>query len=484
MLSLRYLIFASFLCSCQIQKNIDKVYQSTHKSLHQKEINTLLTVKEMHADIDFWFKKIEEVHPNPFLNISKEELNLMCKNKKQEISTPLSHLQFYKKIAPIITTIGDGHTRISLTSDFMNFYFSKRLLFPFQIEILADSNMRIINNYSSNNEIKSGDTIISINQRFCKNIVDELLLYSQGESYDYRTSIYSEDVSKINLVLEEEKFELSFSNGLKETVSGISLDSLLNSVKRSKPLLRNSEHFSYNTLDSNIHYITIMEFSDDPDIFEKKIDSIFRKIPNEIGQYLILDVRNNVGGDSRLGEIIINRIYEGSYTTFSSSAHKKSKSYKNFLKKTLVWWLRPLVGLAYNMQLKSNYGELSYFRENPYIHDSTCIKFKGQVYVISGLHNFSSGTAFVGIIKDYKVAPIIGEETGGQANSFGDIYPFDLPNSHLWCSASVKIFIRPNGDETSRGGYLPDYFIGDNPITDKDEMLERTLQLIKQKSSK
>jgi hypothetical protein len=51
---------------------------------------------------------------------------------------------------------------------------------------------------------------------------------------------------------------------------------------------------------------------------------------------------------------------------------------------------------------------------------------------------------------------LVGEETGGLACSFGDTYPFRLPNSRIEVRVSYKYFIRPSG-EITEGGIKPDH---------------------------
>lgn len=46
-------------------------------------------------------------------------------------------------------------------------------------------------------------------------------------------------------------------------------------------------------------------------------------------------------------------------------------------------------------------------------------------------NTFSTALGFATVIKDYKIGHIIGEQTKSEVNEFGDIYPFDLPNSGL-----------------------------------------------------
>ena len=80
---------------------------------------------------------------------------------------------------------------------------------------------------------------------------------------------------------------------------------------------------------------------------------------------------------------------------------------------------------------------------------------------------------FATVFKDYNIGEIIGEPTKSEVNEFGDIYPFDLPNSGLWVWCSAKRYIRPSGDMTE-GGLQPNIFVKD----ENDEILKYTINLI------
>lgn len=86
--------------------------------------------------------------------------------------------------------------------------------------------------------------------------------------------------------------------------------------------------------------------------------------------------------------------------------------------------------------------------------------FSDNIYVLTSSKTFSSASVFAATIKDYNIGQLIGEETGGLATHFGDLYEFKLPKSDLIAFVSHKYFIRPNGLDTHRG-VVPDYNIHD-----------------------
>lgn len=52
---------------------------------------------------------------------------------------------------------------------------------------------------------------------------------------------------------------------------------------------------------------------------------------------------------------------------------------------------------------------------------------------------------FAALIKDLEAGKIVGEETGGLASSYSDVFSCRLPNSGLRLGISYKYFHRPEG---------------------------------------
>ena len=83
---------------------------------------------------------------------------------------------------------------------------------------------------------------------------------------------------------------------------------------------------------------------------------------------------------------------------------------------------------------------------------------------------FSSAMELADAIKTYHLATLIGEETGGRPNGFGEAYVFRLPRSQLAVSVSSALFVRASGDTTDHRGVVPDIVIA---LSDSDRRAGR-----------
>jgi hypothetical protein len=82
--------------------------------------------------------------------------------------------------------------------------------------------------------------------------------------------------------------------------------------------------------------------------------------------------------------------------------------------------------------------------------------FDGPVCVLTGPHTYSAASEFADAVKAFGLATIVGEETGGQPNSFGNPLPFVLRRSGLAVQIATSRAERASGDAADNGPVVPD----------------------------
>jgi C-terminal processing protease CtpA/Prc len=85
--------------------------------------------------------------------------------------------------------------------------------------------------------------------------------------------------------------------------------------------------------------------------------------------------------------------------------------------------------------------------------------FEGPVCVLTGPHTFSAAVDFAETVKTFGLATIVGEDTGGQPNSFGNPFPFTLPRSRLSVNIATARSLRANGDPADFSPVKPDIVV-------------------------
>jgi len=100
----------------------------------------------------------------------------------------------------------------------------------------------------------------------------------------------------------------------------------------------------------------------------------------------------------------------------------------------------------------------------------------GPLCVLIGAGTFSSAVDLSDAIKTYRLATLIGEETGGRANSFGEIYHFRTRATDYLVTVSSAQFVRASGDRTDHRGVVPDIEVhqsADDLRAGRDPVVER-----------
>lgn len=242
-------------------------------------------------------------------------------------------------------------------------------------------------------------------------------------------------------------------------------------------ILKDSKNtIKYQSYDQQIGYLKINYFAIDRNEFAVLTDSIFNQIKKDSVINLIIDIRNNPGGNSYLADYLISNIYNKPYKRSSKIQLKRSVQNGIYMKGVFSWWFRPFVKSIknlrdyYNTPIGGIYNDIKGF-ENPM---NVPYRYNGKVYLLINYYTASTALGLATIFKDYSMGKIVGEETRSEVNEFGDVFPFDLPNSKLWVWCSTKRYIRPSGEMTA-GGLKPDIYYKDQ----NDSIINYTINMIK-----
>jgi len=214
--------------------------------------------------------------------------------------------------------------------------------------------------------------------------------------------------------------------------------------------------------------------SGEPEAFRTFLDDTFRQLSGHAIQGLVVDMRQNSGGDSSVGEELLSYITDKPYKMADRKEWKVSQQYKDYLRES------PTDGSASRYR-KAAVGEiLTYAGQTTKPRDNS-LRFKGAVCFLIGPRTFSSAVMLANAVGDFKLATLIGEETGGTPNEFGEVYTFKLPNSGIAVSISSARWVRANGDATDRHGVMPDIAVkasSDDRVRGIDAVLERAREWI------
>ncbi|MDP2960576.1 MAG: S41 family peptidase, partial [candidate division Zixibacteria bacterium] len=361
---------------------------------------------------------------------------------------------------------------------------------PFDLDIQT-AHTYIKLNYSTDTSIRSGMELLSINGKPMPEILADLTRYISAEKLVDKYEFLEERFRFwLWLIYQwQGPFEVSLKTSSGSTylvkVPGISFEALkvkLNQPKKEKPV-----YYTYRCIpEVKAGLIDFRSFSD-YNQFKEFLEKTFVQMKADGAENLIIDIRQNGGGSSSLGDLFLTYLTDKPFDQVSQMDVKASQQIKHFYRKFLPWYIRwlPLQWFhPFGRKLWSTPdGGIATWKGEPKKYKTNKLLFDGDIFLLISNHTFSSATMFAATTKDYQIGILIGEETGGLATSYGDIYSFDLPNTHISVGVSYKRFVRPSGQDDGRG-VLPDYEVSQTQqdiITGKDAVLEFTKQFIKSK---
>ena len=208
---------------------------------------------------------------------------------------------------------------------------------------------------------------------------------------------------------------------------------------------------SYRQLSDGIGYLRINQFMDNQ--FNQRFDTIFAQLSNT--KSLIIDVRNNPGGNSGYGDYIIKHL---------TTDTLKDQS-----------WSSPYYIPAYaSWGIKMD----DYKHRNGTIAPTTTVKpYSGRIAVLVNAGTFSSAEDFSSVLQGNRRAVLVGEPTGG---STGNGVRICLQEGVSWANICSKHDVSPDGFEFVGHGLQPDIPVSETYNSYFTEGADAALQAARQ----
>jgi hypothetical protein len=437
------LFFAAFIflsCSQKLSAN-----DLTGESIATDSITKIFTLKDYQKDFDKMLKILVKTHPQPYAFISENSLKNLAKIQYNEITDSTTLGEFLFICQAVVTAINCGHTNI-WSSELDNI--PKSMLFPMNIKYVG-SRLYVIDAKNNSNKLSVGDEILTINGVKVETLRKEIFQHLPSDGFN--ESSKHENTNRFFRPFCSMYFGFPTSYSVTVQKNGKIDEIRLKEAENFKPtktFLDDCENqLCFDTIiKSNTAIITIRSFAyyrKHLSIFKSFIDSCFHQINENNIQNLIIDLRNNGGGDPFCGSYLLQHIANKSYTYF----HKDARFYSD-LKKTI-------------------HPNSNGFKHKPYI-------------LINGLC-FSTTGHFCSIVKENNFGIFIGDETGGTYTCNDNSKNFTLKNTKLTLRVARGTYYTSASTLTNKHGIIPDHYVIpdiDNILNNTDTVLNYTLRLI------
>ena len=220
--------------------------------------------------------------------------------------------------------------------------------------------------------------------------------------------------------------------------------------------------------------------------YAKKFQETFKAIREKGITNLVIDVRENRGGCGLAVDDLLKYLANKPFRQIEKIEQRLVPEFFELLEQ---------YGLNINKIMADEYGiDLENLKsEEKYKPGMTVMgqgqfknphglsdRFKGSTYLLIAKPTFSAASNFAAAVKYFEIGTLIGQETSGEKDHYGQILPIQLPNSGLNGQVSTAHFITVGGMEDS-GGVTPDYEVKQKPedtAKGVDTVLQFTLDLI------
>ncbi len=403
----------------------------------------MMTREQAKFDIDALVYALTQIHIDIFSECRQEDFFRAVNKAVESLPDSVSSVDLYRCLAPVVAMIGDGHTNLGFPFKSVFTKDLKRL--PVFFEVLTDRS--VVCTACIDSLIPSGAKILGVNGIKTDALLDTMLLFVSGERPHFKLSRVDGVFSALLQILyPADSYTVEYlPQGMKKplvhTFPAATYDEIMSRIPL-KDSQKRSSAYSF-TVDS-INNVAVMDFRSfsNPSMMKHFADSMFTTLRNKGIGNLIIDLRNNGGGNSIVGDILLRYISPKPFVQMDKVMVKITPLTMKLQRDGVV--MKPFKFVD--------------IKENGYENPLTDKEghYNGKVYLLTSNHTFSSAAAFSWTFKECGIGKVIGEETGGMNVCYGDILSYRLPVSKLSCSISYKRFWGLHADEKDIHGTIPD----------------------------
>ena len=422
-------------------------------------------------DIDYFIEKIEEAHAEPYRVISKEEFKKLAARLKEYTLTlredRISPWESYYILAELAAAIQDEHTLIGAPYHLLP---ETELYFPFKIKVMEEK-IYIARNLGDT-AIPELSELLEINGISVRTIREKCIKYqnfplphAKARTFEQAVNIFLTTVFDMHSPW---KIKYISDDSVKEAAAeGVSGNILLKAL--TGPAAYSEKKLT--VAGKEIPVLDIPSFAYGSfENYQQFIDDVFARHKNK--EALIIDLRQNPGGNGVWGYYMMDYIAEFPYKTREEFIFKVSEVFKKS-------GYRSKAGDRWKEAKNGTYIPIS--SNNIRSPQPEAKRFTGRAFLLVSDSTNSAGVVTAAIFKYNKMGTVIGQETKGRLKFNSDPVTVRLPRTQFSLQIPVAIYALP-GDIPDRG-VIPD-IITSYSLEDIRKGLDKEMEKVKEILSK
>ncbi|WP_423128944.1 S41 family peptidase [Gaoshiqia sp. Z1-71] len=423
----------------------------------QDYLPTYFSKADFEEDIQYLTQKVTHVHPK-FLDAGFcNQWKVYADSVRRDLPDSITFNEGFIRISHLLSFLEDGHTGFSVpSSERMKYMQHGGVTMPFTVGLKDD--MIVIDQYFGDNRSSQveGAKISSINSIASEEILMKMRKLSGSEKQS--AAVNDQEIERyFGLYFwmffgEQTRYHLSLASP--DSIFSINIAPVSNStffeLKNKYYPEKNQGNYELSFPEFNTFaLLKIKQFADDLSPFLRQAFDTVRQVNCK---NLIIDIRDNSGGNSRSVDSLLNYLIRTPYTQYKSIALRVSDEVKQYYQGKKPDTYKLIANLPVDT--------VFIFDNNMFINrpGPESDFFDGNVFVLINNRTYSAAATFAGMVKEYKLGQLAGQQTGGTIHYYGDYLTFRLPHMCADFFVAPKEFVQRGGDSPVEG-VIPDIFL-------------------------
>jgi hypothetical protein len=434
-----------------------------------------LTAQQLQADFQLTRRALEEAHGGIYRYTPKAQLDLIFDDAAARLNRPMEAQEFQSMLAQAVAALRCGHTAV-LPSPALKAAMARALLLPLEVRLIK-GRLYIERDFDGAGKL-AGREIVSVNGVAAGAIVERLTAAAPGDGF-----IATARAQRVARKFGEELYtqlgmQGRFTLGLRAAPT-VTLPGQTQAALKLAGAGRPPQRFVQLSLldDGKIARLQVFRFSDEDEDDEGKVilKKAFEKIAASGAQTLLLDLRDNGGGEDALGKRVFAHLVDAPFAYYEALTVKRpGLSFAEHVE-------GPAGIPAGALKLRADGVYALAGHPNLGVQQPAAPAFKGKVIALINGRSFSTTAELITQLHDKKRATFVGEESGGayHGNSSGNDAMLVLPNSGLRVVIPLVTYtLAVTGQHANGRGVVPELevtpTIGDY-LGGRDVVLEKAL---------
>ncbi len=452
-------------------------------------------VENLREDLRVLWDVLDEGHGGFERYTPREMLKKAFDEASSRLAKPLTEMEFYRLLLPLIAAIKDGHTSLRLSGPGRADLLSRPVFFPLELRFIGGK-AYVFRNLSGKPEIQTGSELITINGTPIAQVLSRILpLVPRDAGVRTRPLRLLENLNRFGECFAAEFGPVgSFRLGLRKPagggetsvdamgIKGADINRLLQERYPEAGLRRPRYELSYQ---GPTAVITIRSFGDDsaPGAapYPEFIQKTFRELEAKKVGSLVIDLRGNGGGRDEYGRLLFAHFMAEPFLYYKALERKKEKyDLVKYIggggESTETGTLRKNARGWFDVLDHPNVGIMK--PETPRFTGRTCI-------LVDGL-SFSTTGESTSLFHFHKKAVFIGEECGAgyYGNTSGGMVMVTLPKTGLQVIVPLTLYTLAVDGYPKDRGIVPDYPVtptNEDLLAGRDVVMEKALSVLAKK---